>query len=89
MIVIVKTPWMRIGAIWAFAAVSAVLAVAFMSRHDAFAWFGAVLAGSLALVSLVHLVRASKEGFVRELIYVGGGSYVILGLVSLYLFIVG
>jgi hypothetical protein len=34
-------------------------------------------------------VRAAKEGFVRELIYVGGGSYLILALASVYLFVKG
>lgn len=84
-----KTPWLRIAAIWALSAISAVVAVSVFHRDQAFAWFGAVLAGSLALVSLVHLVRASKTGFVKELIYVGGGTYLILALISVYLFFAG
>ena len=84
-----KTPWLRINALWLITAVSAVIAVTTMNRDQAFAWFGAILAGSLALVSLFHLIKASPSGFVRELLYVGGGSYLILALVSVYLLLAG
>jgi hypothetical protein len=46
------------------------------------------LAGSIATVSLIHLVKASATGIVQELIYVAGGSYLILTLASAYLFLV-
>ena len=82
-----KYRWWLILSLWALVAVSAVFAtVSAPDRSHAAAWFGAILAGSVACVSLVHLFRAAKEGFVRELIYVGGGSYLILALASVYLF---
>jgi hypothetical protein len=40
-------------------------------------------------VSLIHLIKARPAGFVQELIYVGGGSYLILALASVYLFVRG
>ena len=46
--------------------------------------FAAVLAGSLALVSLIQLFRAEPRGFVRRLVYVGGGSYLILTIATAY-----
>jgi hypothetical protein len=36
---------------------------------------------------MIHLVKASATGIVTELIYVAGGSYVILSLASGYLFL--
>jgi hypothetical protein len=65
------------------------LAIQFAPAGEYFAWFGAILAGSVATVSLVHLIKASPTGFVRELVYVGGGSYLILALTSIYLFVKG
>ncbi len=49
--------------------------------------FAAVLAGSLALVSLVQLFRAEPKGFVRRLVYVGGGSYLILTIATAYVWL--
>jgi activator of 2-hydroxyglutaryl-CoA dehydratase len=86
----VKNRWALVVSIWALVAVCAVFAmVSAPNRAHAAMWFGAILAGSVAAVSLVHLVRVAKEGFVRELIYVGGGSYLILALASVYLFVKG
>ena len=55
-------------------------------RSQAFAWYGTILAGSIAVVSLIHLVKASADGIVKELVYVAGGSYLILDVASAYLF---
>jgi hypothetical protein len=79
--------WAQIISIWAVVAVLAVIAIATQSQSTAPAWFGTILAGSVALVSLIHLFRASPEGFVRKLIYVGGGSYLILAVATLYFFL--
>ena len=49
--------------------------------------FAAVLAGSLALVSLIQLFRAEPKGFVRRLVYVGGGSYLILTIATAYVWL--
>lgn len=81
----VKTPWTRISLIWLATGLSALWAVFYLDQESAFAWFGAELAGSMALVSIFHLIKASPQGFVRELIYVAGGSYLILALTSIYL----
>lgn len=82
-----KTQWARIIAIWAIALISAAVAAFTLEPAAAFAWFGAILAGSMALVSIFHLVKAAIDGFVKELIYVAGGSYLILAVASIYLFI--
>lgn len=82
--------WTLIISLWVLVAISAAAAmVTAHNRENAAMWFGAILAGSVAGVSLVHLFRAAKEGFVRELIYVGGGSYLILAIASVYLFVKG
>ncbi|MEY3846843.1 MAG: hypothetical protein RJA66_1110 [Actinomycetota bacterium] len=70
----------------------AILALAAMQNlesEQAFVWFGAILAGSIASVSIAHLIKAAPAGFVRELIYAGGGSYLILALASLFVFLKG
>jgi len=64
----------------------ALVAIQNLESEQAFVWFGAILAGSIASVSLAHLVRAAPQGFVRELIYAGGGSYLILAVASIFVF---
>ena len=49
--------------------------------------FGAILAGSTALVSVIHLFKADVHGFVRKLIYVAGGSTLILTAATAFIFL--
>ena len=81
--------WLMVSLLWAATACGALITIQVVPSENAFAWFGALLAGSVAAVSLIHLIKARPAGFVRELIYVGGGSYLILALASVYLFIRG
>lgn len=81
--------WGSIISIWAIVAILATVAVTSLSFDNSITWFGAILAGSTATVSLIHLFRAKPEGIVREIIYVGGGSYLILAVASVYLFVRG
>lgn len=81
--------WALITLIWLCTAAGAVLTIGYIPREQALEWFGALLAGSVAFVSLVHLIKARPAGFVQELIYVGGGSYLILAIASVYLFVRG
>lgn len=81
--------WGSIIAIWAVVAILATVAATSLSFDNAITWFGAILAGSAAIVSLIHLFRARPAGIVREIIYVGGGSYLILAIASVYLFLRG
>lgn len=60
-----------------------------VAKDDILGPFAAVLAGSLALVSLIQLFRAEPKGFVRRLVYVGGGSYLILTIATAYLWLRG
>lgn len=75
--------------LWAASVLEALAIVGLAPHEQAFQWFGAVLAGSVAAVALVHLVKARPQGIVRELVYVGGGTYLILAIASIYLFIRG
>ena len=81
--------WIRVIAIWAVVTVAALAAMQNFESEQAFVWFGAILAGSIASVSIAHLIKAAPAGFVRELIYAGGGSYLILALASLFVFLKG
>lgn len=74
--------WGQIISIWAIVAALAIWAIFSQGEAVATSWFGTILAGSVALVSLYHLFRAQPEGIVRKLVYVGGGSYLILAMAT-------
>lgn len=74
--------WGQIISIWALVAVLAGWAILSHPISTAPAWFGTILAGSVALVSMYHLFRAEPDGIVRKLVYVGGGSYLILAVAT-------
>jgi hypothetical protein len=78
--------WLLVTLLWLSTLICAILTIAFFPNAHALEWFGAILAGSVATVSLVHLIKASPAGFVQELIWVGGGSYLILAIASIYIF---
>jgi hypothetical protein len=80
--------WGQIISIWVIVAVLAVWAILSQSQSTAPAWFGTILAGSVALVSLYHLFRAKPEGIVRKIVYVAGGSYLILAIATVYVLFV-
>lgn len=79
--------WGQILSIWLIVASLAIWAIASQGTTAAPEWFGTILAGSVALVSLYHLFRAQPEGIVRKLVYVGGGSYLILAVATAYVFL--
>jgi len=78
----------QIVAIWLLALVLTVWASLGADRHQALAWYGAILAGSIALVTVIHLIKASPSGIVKELVYVAGGTYLILGAASIWLLLI-
>jgi hypothetical protein len=79
--------WGQIISIWAIVAALAIWAILNHGEDTATSWFGTILAGSVALVSLYHLFRARPEGIVRKLVYVGGGSYLILAVATAYVLV--
>jgi hypothetical protein len=83
----VKQNWLEIILIWMMVAVMTVALVISLPRSVILGPFAAVLAGSLALVSLIQLFRAEPKGFVRRLVYVGGGSYLILTIATAYVWL--
>ena len=86
-----KAKWTQILIIWGLVAVLTIWTL-LQSRYDdhlAEATFGAILAGSIATVSLLQLFQNNADGFVRKLVYVGGGSYLILAAATAYLFLKG
>jgi hypothetical protein len=87
----VKSKWLEIVSIWVAVALVTIGLLTRPESNDSAieASFGAILAGSIATVSMVQLFKAQPEGFVRRLIYVGGGSYLILAVATLYLSLKG
>ncbi len=87
----VKSHWVEIIAIWVMVAISPIILSAVLpdgSYQPEFV-FGVVLAGATALVSLIQLFRAEPQGFVKRLVYVSGGSYLILAVATLILAVAG
>jgi hypothetical protein len=79
-----KQNWLEIISIWVLVLIATLALVVRFSRDELLGPFAAVLAGALALVSLIQLFRSSPTGFVRRLAYVGGGSYLILVAATAY-----
>lgn len=80
-----KNHWVEIIAIWALVALGATLVsigwpIKVAEPEIA---FGTIIAGAVALVSLIQLFRAQPSGFVKRLVYVSGGSYLILAVATL------
>ncbi len=84
-----KQNWLEIILIWLTVAIMTVVLVSQVSKAEILAPFAAILAGSLAFVSLIQLFRAEPKGFVRRLVYVGGGSYLILTLATAFVWLRG
>lgn len=84
-----KQNWLEIILIWLTVAILTVVLVSQVSKAEILAPFAAILAGSLAFVSLIQLFRAEPKGFVRRLVYVGGGSYLILTLATAFVWLRG
>ena len=79
-----KQGWIEIITIWAVVAIATVLITVF-DPEMALVWAGAILAGSIATVSLIHLFKEEADGFVRKSVYVAGGSFLMLSIASIYL----
>jgi hypothetical protein len=79
-----KQGWIEIITIWVVVAVATVLITVF-DPEMALVWAGAILAGSIATVSLIHLFKEEADGFVRKSVYVAGGSFLMLSIASIYL----
>ncbi len=80
-----RKDWIAISFVWLLVGLGATAAIVFLSQKDAIRSFGVLAAGSIALVSLVHLFSSHTNGIVWRLIYAAGGSWAILGLAGLYI----
>ena len=83
--VFMRKAWIPIVSLWVLVALGAVIVVLTMNQGNAIRSFGVLAAGSIALVSLYHLVTSNTEGIVEKLIYVAGGTYAILALAGVYI----
>lgn len=84
-----KRNWLEIILIWLLVLLATIVIVVLFPEHDYLGPFAVILAGAAALVSLIQLFRAEPAGFVRRLIYVSGGSYLILLIATAYLWLRG
>lgn len=86
-----KAKWAEILVIWSLVAfgTTALVVIGAPQGHQVEASFGAILAGSIATVSLLQLFKNNADGFVRKLVYVGGGSYLILAVATAFVFLKG
>jgi hypothetical protein len=81
----VKKDWIPIVSLWVAVALGAVLVILNLESGEAIQSFGVIAAGSIAMVSLVHLFTSHTEGIVERLIYVAGGTYAILAIAGAYI----
>jgi len=86
--VTVKSGWIEIISIWVLVAVATVIVSFNTSGATALASFAVILAGSIALVSMIHLFLTGYVGFVKKLVYVAGGSYLMLAIASVSVLVV-
>ncbi|NBR64575.1 MAG: hypothetical protein EBS85_01770 [Micrococcales bacterium] len=84
-----RKEWLPIASVWLLVAIGAILVILNMDRGESIRGFGVLAAGSIALVSLVHLFSSHSEGIVRRLIFAAGGAYAILALAGLYILLLG
>ena len=82
-----KSGWIEIVSIWVLVAVATLIVTFTAEGETALASFGAILAGSIALVSMIHLFLTGYVGFVKKLVYVAGGSYLMLAIASVYVLV--
>lgn len=72
--------WIQIIAVWVLGFVLAALATLNLSGDKLYLAFSAIAAGSIALVSLEHLISSKSKNTVRQQVYVSAGILVILGI---------
>lgn len=83
-----KSGWIEVISIWVLVAVATLVVTLTSKGEFALTMFAGILAGSVALVSLIHLFLAEYKGFVKKLVYVAGGSYLMLALASIYVLVI-
>lgn len=74
--------------VWLLVAVLALFATLTLAASDRFPIFGMLAAGSLALVSLQHLVVARPSETVRQMVYVATGSLGIIVIATAFTLLV-
>jgi hypothetical protein len=84
----VKSGWIEIISIWLLVAAATLVVSLNTTGATTLASFAAILAGSIALVSMIHLFLAGYVGFVKKLVYVAGGSYLMLAIASVFVLVV-
>lgn len=80
--------WAPIISIWVLVSFLAVFATVTIPAADRFPIFGMLAAGSLALVSLQHLVAARPSETVRQMVYVATGSLGIIVIATVFTLLV-
>ena len=83
-----KSGWIEIISIWLLVAVATLIVSMTYTGEVALAAFGAILAASIAMVSMIHLFLTGYVGFVKKLVYVAGGSYLMLAIASVFVLVV-
>ena len=83
-----KSGWIEIISIWLLVAIATLVVSFTYQGEQALAAFGAILAASIALVSMIHLFLSGYVGFVKKLVFVAGGSYLMLAIASVYVLLI-
>jgi hypothetical protein len=79
----VSKQWFQIIAIWVVVCIAGIGALLILEGDAIYTAFATLAAGSIALVSIEHLISAKAKDTVRQQVYVAAGSFAILGLLTI------
>lgn len=83
----VSRQWFQIIAIWVAVLALGVGSLMFLEGDAIYTAFATLAAGSIAAVSIEHLISAKAKDTVRQQVYVAAGSFAILAILTLITFL--
>jgi hypothetical protein len=80
--------WVSITAVWVATVIAVVLIGVFAGESDDLGWLGVAMAASVLVAMCVQLATQERRGFVVRMAATGSGSFVILAVATLVLYLV-
>jgi hypothetical protein len=80
----VSKQWFQIILSWAVVLTLGIGSLLVLDGDAVYTAFATLAAGSIALVSIEHLISAKAKDTVRQQVYVAAGSFAILSILTLF-----
>jgi hypothetical protein len=80
--------WVSITAVWVATVIAVVLIGVFAGESDDLGWLGVAMAASVLVAMCVQLATQERRGFVVRMAATVSGSFVILAVATLVLYLV-